>query len=140
MTHRKPMPHWELTGPIETLLSRAQHLPPSDQALLEQVLGRGVRTAELARAAGLHPRLVQRRVRYLIARLTDPRVPAILQRCRNWPTRRRKIALRWWLAGQSQPQIAADLGLTIYQVRQHLLAARALAEEQEPEPQLTAAA
>ena len=118
-----------LSGFSDALLRYAPFLPPAERALIEQVFGRGVPITALARVHGKKPEAVQRRVRVLIARLTDPRVARVLGLCRHWDESRRAVALRWWLAGRSQPRIAAELGLSLYEVRRHLLAVRALIEE-----------
>ena len=86
----------EIRDLYETVLNRAHFLDAPDQALLEQVLGRGVRPIEVAKVAGLSTRTVQRRVRQLTRRLLDPRVEHVLRNYHQWPSPLSQIALAVW--------------------------------------------
>jgi len=110
----------------ETVLNRAHFLEAPDQALLEQVIGRGVRPIEVAKVAGLSTRTVQRRVRLLTRRLLDPRVEYVLRHYHQWPAPLSQIALGVWARQWTLRKTADRLGLSLHQVRQHVAAVRGL--------------
>ena len=108
----------------ERILGRAEYLEPADRALLEQVLERGVPPRQIAVLSGVSTRTVQRRVRNLMRRLTDPRVVCVLGEHRKWDRPTRAVALGVWVRGWTLRQTAARLGLTLHNVRQHVLTVR----------------
>ena len=116
----------------ELVLNRADFLPVADQALLENVLGRGVLPRDLARLEGggnARVRAIQERVRCLVRRLLHPDVACVIRQHDNWPLDLRRTALALWVRGESVGAHARSRGLTIYRVRQHVLAIRALIQQ-----------
>ena len=110
----------------DRVLQRSAFLNPLDRCLVRQVLGEGVRPADLAPVAGVSARTIQRRVRNLADRLTDPDVVFILRHHRRWPRQTASVALALWIRGLTQRQAAERLGLSLHQVRQQAQAIRAL--------------
>lgn len=116
----------EVRDLYDAVLNRAHFLDPPDQALLEQVLGRGVRPIEVAKVAGFSTRTVQRRVRQLTRRLLDARVEYVLRHYHQWPSPLPQIALAVWARQWTLRQTADRMNLSLHQVRQHVAAVRGL--------------
>jgi len=110
----------------ETVLVRAKFLDPRDRALLDQVLGRGVRPYEVAKVAELSTRAVQRRVRLLIRRLLDPGVEYVIRHYHQWPRDVADVAIAVWVKRWSMRRTADHFDLSLHRVRQHVEATRGL--------------
>jgi len=110
----------------DRVLQRSAFLSPPDRTLLRQVLGEGARPADLAHVTGVSARTIQRRVRNLAKRLTNPEVVHILRHHRRWPRTTAAVALALYVRGLTQRQAAEQLGLSLHQLRQHAQAIRAL--------------
>ena len=126
---RSLLPHRKL---CEQVLNRAGFLPAADQALLEHVLARGVLPREIARLEGggdARVRAIQERVRSLVRRLLHPDVVCVIRHHEQWPEDLRQTALALWVRGETLRDNARSRGLTIYRVRQHVQAIRALIDQ-----------
>lgn len=110
----------------DRVLDRSEWLDQADRALVAQVIGNGARTGDLARIAGVSPRTIQRRIAKLIDRLLDPEVVHVLREHQRWPAPTRSVALAVWVRGRTLRQAAAELRLSLHQVRQQLQLARGL--------------
>jgi DNA-directed RNA polymerase specialized sigma24 family protein len=105
---------------------RAAWLDPPDRALIDQVYSQHVSTRVIATALGVSTRSVQRRVRRLARRLTDPTVVRLIRRQADWPRPIAQVAIDFYVRGRSLRRIAARRGLTLHQTRRRLEQARAL--------------
>ena len=102
----------------ETVLNRADHLDPSDRAILNQVLGQDVKPSEIAAICGVTTRSVQRRVQRLTDRLLDPKVVFVLRNSRYWSkplattseAAARRIFSRVRCARSSRPSMPSSSG------------------------------
>lgn len=113
----------------EGLVTYAEHLDPADRALVVSVFERGLSAAELARATGRDPRHVRRRLKRLIARMASRPFQFVLRHRANWSLNQRRVAEAVVLRGRTQREAAAELGLTLHQVRTYLHAIAVLAFE-----------
>lgn len=118
----------------DRLLHRSAFLDAADRALLEQVIGRGASPTELARAANLSPRSVQRRVQRLAQRLSDPEVESVLRQADHWPAQTAAVGLALWVKGWTQRQTAQRLNLSLHRVRCQAMVVRGLLESPIPGP------
>jgi DNA-directed RNA polymerase specialized sigma24 family protein len=110
----------------DRILGRANWLARADQLLIEQTIGRGVATKDTARLMHCSTRTIQRRVRQISQRLTDPMVLRIMREGRRWPAPTGEVARRYFVQRQTLRQIAAGTGLTLHHVRKHLDRARGI--------------
>ena len=126
MAERHTLRHADRQTLAEVVLQRAEWLDSSDRALIEQVFGRGGRPREMAAILQVSPRTVQRRIRELVRRLTDPQVLVVLRRQGRWDRTIGSVALAHWVRRRTYRQIGAEKGLTLYEVRQQIQFARGL--------------
>ena len=114
----------------ERLVQLAEHLAPSDRALVCSIYKRGLTASELAQAIGTRPRTVRERVQRLVQRLNSPTFLYVLHRRHTWPLRRRRIAEAVFLRGECQRGVAAQMQVTVHVVRREAERIRAIAEAQ----------
>lgn len=114
---------------IERLLRLAEHLAPSDRALIEGIYDRGMTAAALARAAGVQPTTMRRRARRLLNRMGGPIYRFVLAHRDRWPKRRRAVAELIYLQGRGQRETAAVLNCSLHEVRQEAQYIKAAYEE-----------
>lgn len=112
----------------ERLLELAEHLAPSDRALLRSIYRHGMSAAELARAMGIRPRRVTDRVQKLMQRINSPHFRSVLAQRERWPAIRRRIAEAVFLRGEGQRTVAAKLQCTVHEVRIEIERIRAIIE------------
>jgi len=110
----------------DRLLMRADWLDRSDRALLVQVLGNGVRPADVADLLGLSTRTVQRRIRRLVKRLNSPTTAAVLAHEGHWDRKTFAVAVAVWIRGWTLRRTAEHMNISLHRVRQHLQIARGL--------------
>lgn len=114
----------------ETVLNRSDLLEERDRALLNQVLGRGVKPHEIAAISGVSTRTVQRQVKTLVDRLLDREVLFVMRHCRYWSRPLATVAVMVWVRSWSQRQTADTMGVSLHAVRQYVQAVRVLMREE----------
>lgn len=102
---------------IERVLGLAEHLAPSDRALIRSIYDRGLSATELARAAGVAPTTIRRRARRLLNRMAGPMYRFVLASGEQWPKLRRRVAEKIYLQGAGQRETAAALRCSLHEVR-----------------------
>jgi DNA-directed RNA polymerase specialized sigma24 family protein len=118
----------------ERVLAMAEHLGPSDRALLRGIYDQGMTASDFAQAAGTRPRGIRRRVRRLVRRLNSPIFLMVAGSAEGWPEPRRKVGELVFLKGWSQRETATRLGMSLHRVRQEVSTIHALAaQERAPE-------
>lgn len=110
---------WADRGWVEQVLSRAEHLPPEDRALVEHVYRFGRPIAEMARLQRIGPRSMQRRLHRLEERLFSTRFTYIAAHETLLPRHLRAVARRSVLQGRSMRDTARLTGLSLHRVRQY---------------------
>ncbi len=110
----------------ERLLSYADLLDRADRALLLAIFDRGLSAAEFARAMDQPPRTVRQRVQRLVERIGSARFQFVIRNRYGWPTARRQVGQAVFLRGLTQRRAAAQLGLSLHQVRQEIERIRTL--------------
>lgn len=110
----------------EEVLARAEWLDADEAGVLRQVLGQGVLPRDVAAVAGRPTRAIQRLVRSLIFRLSDPEVVCALRHQNDWPPDVARVALYLFVRNRTMKKTAEALNLTFHEVRQHAQAAKAL--------------
>jgi DNA-directed RNA polymerase specialized sigma24 family protein len=113
---------------VEHMLRLADQLPPAERSLVQAVYDRGLSAADLARAAGLPPWSVRRRLRRILARIASPVFAAVLRLEGDWPPRRRAVARAVWIEGLSQREAARSTGLSLHHARMEIERIRAALE------------
>lgn len=112
----------------EAVLARARHLPGRDRALVEALVIRGEPAALIARLLGVGPKSVQRRADRLVRRLASPGFAFIAARLGRMPALRRSVAVMVLLHGRTQRDAAKELGVSIHEVRRHVVSLKAQCE------------
>jgi len=113
---------------VERVLDLAEHLEPSDRALLSAIYERGMTATAFAEAAGQKARTVRYRVRKLLDRVSSPGYRAIVAQREAWPRERQRVAEAVFLAGRTQRDAAKRLGMSLHQVRTEIERIRGLIE------------
>lgn len=107
-------------GMSPTLMKRTALLPTRDRAIVELTLRANLSRAGIARALGMAPGQVSRRLRQLYARLHDPLVIALSDDRCPLPPEHRQLGLEHFLLGLRVPQLADKHRLTGGEVRRML--------------------
>ncbi|MEM0982368.1 MAG: hypothetical protein AAGI17_00295 [Planctomycetota bacterium] len=102
---------------IETIVLRAVVLEPDDRELMLAIYRDNRRISEIAALLSVPPRRLRARVRRIIKRVLDPRFAFVARNREQWPTTRRRIATLRVLYGRTLRETAAQLELTIHQIR-----------------------
>ena len=111
----------------ERLLDAADHLPPADRLLLRHVYDRGAPITELARATGVCPRSLQKRVARLVRRTREPLFRFLCAHGDTLPPDTRRLAALVAHRGLSQRAAARHAGVSLHTLRGALRDARTLA-------------
>lgn len=115
---------------VERLLRLARHLAPADRALLTAVYDRGMSANALAEATLAKRRVLHRRVKQLIRRVSSPAFRFVLRRSDDWTASRRRIGEAVVCHGRSIRSTARQLGLSVHHVRREIDRIRALCEDE----------
>lgn len=136
---------------IETLVARARFLPPDDRLLVQAVYVHGTAICDFAALTDRCPRSVSRRLQSILHRLRSPEFVYVTARASEYladpgddrppaaPTeapRRarsaselvRRIARDCIIEGKPLRQLARELGVSYFSLRQRRIALRALAD------------
>jgi len=112
----------------DCLVARAAFLPAADRILIEGYFREGRTIKTLAEAADVPPRAMSRRIRRLSQRLLSDRFAFVLRNYESWSPARRRVATATILHGYSMRAAADRLRMSLYNVRRHSEAIRALYE------------
>ncbi len=114
----------------ETLLMRCEHLPAA-QALLMKSLYADKRTIrEVAQMQGRCERSVRREVRRLSRRMLRPEFAIVVLQGPTWNPTRLRVGEAVYLHGLSMRAASVLLGVSVYSIRMHSAAIRAIADAQ----------
>jgi DNA-binding MarR family transcriptional regulator len=105
---------------VDLLRMRSGLLRVQERAILEMVFRAGYRPTHIARAMGLHPSNVSRRITKIVRRLAGGEYLACLRRWERFSEVELSMAREYYLRGRSMNAIAAKLGLSRYGVRRLL--------------------
>ncbi len=114
---------------LEVIVHRSGCLLPEDQALMDACYSRGLGVLELARLQGVDPRVVQRRIKRLSARVISAEFSFVLSQESSWPPTRRRIARAVILEGRTMRAASAVLRISLHRVREHIRLIHALFNE-----------
>lgn len=109
------------------VVRRAHWLEPDDCELILAMFDRGQHATSIASMVKQSPRLVRRRIRDLVARLSDPRVAYVVAHRHQWGQSRRRVARELFIRGRSMREASDALGLSLHSVRKHRDAIEAMA-------------
>lgn len=104
---------------IRSVADRAKHLPPKEQALLNEVYAQGKTVTDIAKSTGETPSYLRRKVRKLTARVLDPRYRYVTEQRSTWRPTRRQVAEACVIEGLSIKEASDRLQLSQYVVRKH---------------------
>lgn len=113
---------------IETLLMRCEHLPPGEQALVRGVYADKRSVREIAALQRREERSMRRELRRVVRRMLRPEFAIVLTQRASWPATRARVGEAMFLHGFGLRRTATLLGVTIYTVRLHASAIRAIAD------------
>ena len=116
---------------LDAISERAEHLPPRDRALMEQVFLHGKTVSEVARSRGEEPRTLSRHVKCITRRVLDPRFRYVTEQQAAWRPTRQRVAHAYIVEGLSIREAAAKLKLSTYAIRKHREAIDAMFESAE---------
>jgi hypothetical protein len=114
----------------ETLLRRCEHLLPAEAALIKSVYADKRTIRELAQLQGRCERSTRREIRRLARRMLRPEFAIVVLHRASWPAQRQRVGEAMFLHGQGLRTTALLLGVTVYCVRTHAHAIKAIADEQ----------
>jgi len=109
----------------ERILALAPQLAPEDQALVEQVYYHGQPLTRVARAAGVSPKHLNRRLSRVLNRIRQPLFQFVATRGELLPREAAATARRVVLRGESLRQTAHQTGQSLHRVRRHMDTVRA---------------
>jgi AraC-like DNA-binding protein len=113
---------------IDLVLHYSHYVALSDRSLLQNIICKGVPVSSMARAAGMYPRTMHRRVRQLLNRMTTPAFRYVVRNQQDWPQDRKAIAQMVILHGETMRAAARTLHLPIHLVRSEVARIRAQAD------------
>ncbi len=121
-TSSRPGPSPRPRGTLSaSFMKRLAVLPQRDRAIIELTLRANLSRAGIARALGITPGQVTRRLRILYARLHDPLVVALFDaRCPLTPEYR-QLGTEHFLLGSSPRELADKHRLSVHDVRRTLV-------------------
>jgi DNA-binding CsgD family transcriptional regulator len=105
---------------MDLLRMRSGLLRVQERAMLEMVFQGGYRPTHIARAMGLHPSNVSRRITKIVRRLAGGEYLSCLRRPERFSEAEMGMAREYYLRGRSLNAIALKLGLSRYGVRRLL--------------------
>jgi hypothetical protein len=111
---------------IETLLRRADSLPPGPQALMQAYLDRGMSVRELAAMNGITPREMRYRLERLRSALADPCFQLVARYGETLPRNLWPLVRAYWLEGRTMRELAAQRRQSLHRIRQQVSVARSL--------------
>ena len=105
---------------MDLLRMRSGLLRVQERAMLEMVFRGGYRPTHIARAMGLHPSNVSRRIAKIVRRLAGGEYVLCLRKGERFSEPELAMAREYYLRGRSLNAIGAKLGLSRYGVRRML--------------------
>ena len=111
----------------ETILAAAEHLPPADRTLIEQVYRHGLSWSQLTDLLGLPRDRVRRRVRKLLKIMDDPLYRFLAGHLDLFDPPVQRTARLVVFAGLSMRRVARLTGASLHTVRAPMHTVRALA-------------
>lgn len=116
------------------MVKRADALAPDERALILTVYGEGRSVLEATRRQDANPATLplraaaeRRRVRRLARRMTNPAFDLVRTRSNTWPPAMARIGRACFIEGLSMREASIRLRLSVYTVRSHMQAIRAMA-------------
>ncbi len=103
---------------VELLRMRSYLLGVQDRAMVEMVFRGGYRPAQIAKAMGMHPSCVTRRIGKIVRRLAGGEYLMCLRRRDLFSETELAVAREFYLHGRSRSAIALKYGLSRYGSRQ----------------------
>lgn len=119
----------EASDPLRAVVRLAQWLPDDERALVGAVYEDGRSISRVAHLTGRAPGELRRALAQLIARVSAPEYAFVVVNRSRWPAARARVATACWLEGRSVRGAAESLGLSLYEVRIHREAVRALIDD-----------
>lgn len=110
----------------EKVVMRAEFLDSADRALLQAVFDRGITPAEIARAIGERPEIMQRRVQKLVERLGSSPYQFVMRQIKDWPPCQQRVGESVFLRGLSHREASQHLGMSLHRVRREVERIRSL--------------
>lgn len=114
---------------LEIIVHRSGCLLPEDQALMDACYSRGLPVYEIARLQGLDPRVVQRRIKRLSARVISNEFSFVLSQENSWPPTRRRVARAVIIEGRPMRAACKVLRVSLHTVRENVTLIYALLNE-----------
>jgi DNA-directed RNA polymerase specialized sigma subunit len=105
---------------VDMLRMRSRLLGQQDRAIVEMVFRSGYRPTQIARAMGVHPSNVTRRIGKIVRRLAGGEYLDCLRGHERFSEMDKAVAREFFLRDRSMNEIAIKLGLTRYGVRRVL--------------------
>jgi DNA-directed RNA polymerase specialized sigma24 family protein len=107
--------------PSPAFMKRLELLPLRDRAIVELTIGSNLSRAGIARALGITPGQVTRRLRVLYARLHDPLVVALFDDRCPLPPEYRQLGTEHFLLGTSPRELADKHRMSASEIRRMLV-------------------
>ena len=113
---------------VETLLGLAEHLPPRERMLLQQVFGRGAKVTEVAAISRKPARELRKQISHIIDRTRRPLFRFVVAHQDELPESLRLVARHVVLHGRPMRETADRLQISLHKVRRWMNALEGLAQ------------
>jgi len=114
-----------------TIADRAEWCLPDERALIDAMYRQGLTASHIAQLRGSPVRVIRRRIRAVIARITSPRFVFVLRNRDHWPPTRRRVATACILQGRSFRDASEQLSVSFHTVRRQMDAINAMFEAEQ---------
>jgi DNA-directed RNA polymerase specialized sigma24 family protein len=116
------------SGFSDRMVRRACWLEADDRELVLAMFERGHSAKAIGSMLGQPARVVRKRLRLLVARLSDPRVAYVVAHHNTWGRSRKLVARELFLNGHSMREVSQMLNLSLHTVRKHRNAIEAMTQ------------
>jgi DNA-directed RNA polymerase specialized sigma24 family protein len=110
----------KLPKSADLLIARAELLAPRDRALVEAVMLNHQTAEEIGLVAGINPRTIRYRIHKLTKRMSSQRFLDAARLLLYLQPHEAEVVRRYYCQGQSLRLVAADMGMTLHQVRREI--------------------
>ena len=110
----------KLPKSADLLVQRAELLAPWDRTLVEMVMLKNQSAEEIGRIAGINPRTVRYRLHKLAKRMVSQKFLDASRLLMYLNPHEADVVRRYHCQGQSLRMVAAELGMTLHQVRREI--------------------
>ncbi len=110
------------------IADRAEWCLPEERALIDAMYRQGLNATQIAQLRSVPVRVIRRRIRAVVTRVTSHRFVFVMRHRDQWPPTRRRVATACILQGRSFRQAATHLRISLHTVRRQMDAVNAMCD------------